>query len=317
MSIDGITIAIPTRNRAAILAKTLDGLRALNVTGAGAFEILVIDNDSSDETSSIATGHGARLVHERRLGLNFARNRAIHEARFDVVAFLDDDVDVDPNWLIGLRRAYERSDAAAIGGRAHLVFPGDRPTWLDARDEGYLTKVELGDQPREVEADEIYGVNFSVRRDRVRAVGGFRTDIGRIGGGLMGGDELELLERLKRSGGTLMYEPNAIVGHRIDPHRLTRTWFWRRCYEGQFGDAMMMPAGEITVREVARRSWYLLRAAKSVIAAGLKSGLRSAACFHEVLNLASRLGRCSGVTQRWLMNSHDIDSAPELESITG
>ena len=87
------------------------------------------------------------------------------QARFEVVAYLDDDVDVDPGWLKNLCAAYADGEVAGVGGRAYLVYPGRRPRWLGESIEGLLTKVELGPRRRPAGVDELYGVNLSFRKD--------------------------------------------------------------------------------------------------------------------------------------------------------
>ena len=100
-----VSIAIATYNRAGELAKTLAGLALLDTAGCPDHEVLVIDNNSTDTTPEVvkqlASLFGGRLryVREERQGLSHARNRAIEEAQFEIVAYLDDDVDVDPRWL--------------------------------------------------------------------------------------------------------------------------------------------------------------------------------------------------------------------------
>src|SRR5439155_13489614 len=135
-------------------------------------------------------------VEEDKPGLNHARNRAVAESRYDVVAFLDDDVDVDPGWLEALSAAHESGNPAAVGGRAFLVYPAERPSWLGVRDEYYLTKVELGTQRRTADAYELAGVNVSFRKEWFDRVGLFRPDLDRVGKCLLSGGETELLERI-------------------------------------------------------------------------------------------------------------------------
>src|SRR5262245_39953584 len=129
----GITITIQTYNRADELRTTLRSLATIDTKGAPEHEVLVVDNNSSDHTRAVVEelsptfGGKLRYVHESRQGLSYARNRAVTEARHEIIAFLDDDVDVDVNWLRNLAAAYEGGDYAAVGGRAYLVYPTARP----------------------------------------------------------------------------------------------------------------------------------------------------------------------------------------------
>src|SRR3954449_731537 len=145
-----VSIAIATYNRAGEVEKTLATLARLDTAGCPEHELLVIDNNGTAPTADVVGrmaplfGGRLRYVREPRQGLSHARNRAIDEARYEVVAYLDDDVDTDPGWLRHLTAAYADGDVAGVGGRAYLVFPGPRPRWLGAAIEGLLTKVELG-----------------------------------------------------------------------------------------------------------------------------------------------------------------------------
>src|SRR5262245_31904496 len=97
--------------------------------GVPEHEVLVVDNNSSDHTPAVTEElAGAfvgplRYVREPRQRLSHPRNRAVAAARHEIVAFLDDDVDVDPHWLRSMASAFESGDYAAIGGRASLVYP--------------------------------------------------------------------------------------------------------------------------------------------------------------------------------------------------
>ena len=107
----GISVAIATHNRASELERTLKSLERVDFRGED-YEILVIDNRSDDDTVGRESPRQGqfdgrlRHVREDRLGLSYARNRAIEEARYEIIAFLDDDVDVAPEWLRSLSRAY-------------------------------------------------------------------------------------------------------------------------------------------------------------------------------------------------------------------
>src|SRR5262249_52702573 len=145
-----VTIAIATYNRAGEVEKTLSGLAEMDTAECPDHEILVVDNNSTDGTADVVARMGPRFggrlryVRELNQGLSHARNRAIDEAQYEIIAYLDDDVDVDPKWLRNLSAAFAATEAAVVGGRAFLVYPGPRPRWLGDTIEGLLTKVELG-----------------------------------------------------------------------------------------------------------------------------------------------------------------------------
>ena len=123
MSLD-VTVAICTWNRRALLESTLASLTELAVPADASWELVIVDNGSSDDTAGLVSQWTdkhvlpLRYVHEPNLGLSNARNRAIRERRSDWVLFTDDDVILDRNWLAGFLESRRRHPmAGAIGGR--------------------------------------------------------------------------------------------------------------------------------------------------------------------------------------------------------
>ncbi|MCI0705127.1 MAG: glycosyltransferase family 2 protein [Planctomycetia bacterium] len=296
-----VSIAIPTYNRAAEVEKTLATLAHLDLAGCPDHEILVIDNNSTDATPVVVErmtplfGGRLRCVRETQQGLNHARNRAIQEARHEIVAYLDDDVDVDPKWLRHLSEAYASGDIAGVGGRAYLVYPGPKPQWLGESIEGLLTKVELGPKRRPAGVDEIYGVNLSFRKDWLHRAGGFRPDLDRVGTRLTGGGDDEMIRRVIALGGVMLYEPGAAVGHRVPPGRMRRKWFWNRCLWGGVTEARLWPNEQVTLYQLLRATWHVGLMSWRTFRAGLWNGPRSAVCFRQALNVATRTGIWAGL----------------------
>jgi glucosyl-dolichyl phosphate glucuronosyltransferase len=320
----GISVTIQTYNRAEELRTTLRTLGGVDTSGVPDYELIVVDNNSSDRTPQVVQeaapdfGGKLRYFRETRQGLSHARNRAIAEARYDVVAFLDDDVNVDSGWLRNLASAFSSGDFAAVGGRALLVYPSSRPAWLGDRTEGLLTKMDYGLEPRVAKPDELYGVNLSFRKKWLRTVGGFRTDLGRVGTCLIGGEETELLERIAAAGGKLLYEPSALVGHRVAPDRLRRKWFWSRCYWGYRGQARVVPHSRPRPVEILRWSARFTRAALCVGRATVTNGPSSEEWFYQSRVFASRLGYLMGLLGRWWYdrqpNAIDLSEAAPLRA---
>jgi GT2 family glycosyltransferase len=217
-----ITIAICSKDRWDWVDRLLRSIEAL--PDREDLEILVVDNASADaRMRTICEGRpGVRHVREDLVGLNFARNRAIREARGAIVAFLDDDVTVDRNWLRGMRRAWsENPDAGCVTG---LVLPMALETEAQIRFElrgGFRRGFRPFRFGRERYRERHHpggagrfgaGANMSLRRDAVRALGGFdeALDTGRP---LPGGGDLDIFYRVIRSGAVLVYEPQACVFH--------------------------------------------------------------------------------------------------------
>jgi len=203
-----ITVAIPTRNRSAYLEVALRSLRRQRT--AVPFEVVVVDDGSTDQTARVAEELGARVVRlERQAGLNAARNRAVAEAAGEVVAFLDDDVRVPPGWITALAKgiaAYPQSDAFGGPIRPCIEGTGGRGC---GREKPPITTLDLGPEDREAEA--VWGANMAIRRSAFNRCGPFDERIGDHG------DEEEWLERLRAAGGTITYLAGAWVEHRRAP----------------------------------------------------------------------------------------------------
>jgi glycosyltransferase involved in cell wall biosynthesis len=301
-----ITVAIPTYNRADELRQTLASLTRVETDHLDDYEVLVIDNNSTDDTRAVVEGFQPafaghlRCVLESEQGLNHARNRAVAEAAHPVVAFLDDDVEVDVHWLCAVADAFSSSKPAAVGGKAYLIFPSSRPMWLPTACEGLLSKVDRGPTRRPAAPDELYGLNLSVDKNWIARVGSFRPDLDRVGSCLISGGEEELLQRIHDAGGNLLYEPAAVVGHRVGPHRLRRRWFWSRYYWDHRGSARKLTAADLSFHSFARASWHVARAAARVGLGLFAHRPRSAEMFERCRVLAGRMGAWVGFVERCL-----------------
>jgi glycosyltransferase involved in cell wall biosynthesis len=223
-----ITVAVCTRDRPEDLRRCLQAISELSTPVA---EVLVIDNASADDsTRRVAEEFGVRCVREPRAGLDWARNRALLEARSPVVAFADDDVLVHPRWAQNLARALEdEPDAVLVTG---LVVPAELATAAQVMFEAiggfgrgcsrrwFSVAVDRGQVAARAHpgtGDAGTGANMAVRRERVLALGGFdpALDVGTATGG---GGDLEMYFRVLAAGDLVLYEPGAVVLHR---HRVT------------------------------------------------------------------------------------------------
>lgn len=236
-----LSVAICTKDRAQRLGRLLDSLLPL-ITGSpfAAVEILVVDNASVDEATRLAVEArpGVRYLREDRTGLDFARNAALHAASGDYLAYLDDDVVVDRDWLLGLHSAW--SDAPIAGGFSGLVLPFRLDTEAQIYFEangGFGRGFSRIDHRAAKSGNPLHpvgtgivgaGCNMCFRRELLLELGGFDEALD-TGGPLPGGGDLDIFYRVLRSGHGIVYEPRYAVYHE---HRETldqlqrQYWSW-------------------------------------------------------------------------------------------
>ncbi len=228
-----ITALVCTYNRAPTLRRMLTSFYAQDCLDLP-HELILVDNNSTDETQAVAAefAHqpGFRCIVETKQGLSPARNRGIAESTGDIIACLDDDVLLDPQWLAKLQACYDETGAQVVGGRSYLVIEGDPPPWFGPDFRRYLSEVDLGDDRCDAgDGSRLFGLNVSFNKDALLHNGGFDARLGRTGGQLLCGEERTLIARIHAAQGKILYEPAARVGHIIDANRLNMAYFLRLC----------------------------------------------------------------------------------------
>jgi glycosyltransferase involved in cell wall biosynthesis len=236
-SVPDATLLIATYNRAALLSETLDSIRALQVAPGRRWDVVVVDNNCTDDTRAVVERHARnypvplRYVFEGRQGRSSALNTGIAASRGSVIAMTDDDVRVEEGWLDAACDALADPSIAYAGGPVTPIWEAPPPRWLD------LTRGDLwgtiaiqdhgGDRFLYEEARKVpLGANMAARRSLFAAIGVFRADLGRSSGRLLMGQEVpELLMRARAAGRRGLYVPAMRVHHHIPAARLTRGYF--------------------------------------------------------------------------------------------
>lgn len=226
-----VSIIICTYNRCDMLAAALQSVEQLTIPAGLDWEVVVVDNNSRDETKGVALGFEGQLpiryTFERQQGKTIALNRAVREAAGELLAFTDDDVRLDPAWLSELARAAGADPAAGwFGGRTLPLWPDGRPAWL--REEslaalsGFFVTHDLGDAERRYgdKDDPPIGANMAVRRAVFERIGLYREDLGPSGQRRGTHDDSELIWRAQKAGIPGVYVPSAVCHHRVAPSRL-------------------------------------------------------------------------------------------------
>ncbi|NKE70111.1 glycosyltransferase [Nitrospiraceae bacterium HYJII51-Mn-bac16s-1-B09] len=195
-----ISVVVCSYNGAGTIRDCFEGLLRLDYPS---FEVIVVDDGSTDETAAITKEFGFQLIRTENRGLASARNTGLAAAQGEIVAYIDDDAYPDPHWLTYLASTFMRTTHVGVGG-PNLPPPGDGPiAECVANAPGGPVHVLLSDQ----EAEHIPGCNMAFRKSALLEVGGcdpqFRA----------AGDDVDLCWRLQQRGGTLGFSPAAMVWH--------------------------------------------------------------------------------------------------------
>lgn len=208
--------------------------------------LLVIDhNDELFDMVTARFGDNERVTILRNVekqGLSGARNTGVAAAHGDIVAFLDDDAHADSDWAHRLLGHYGDSAVAGVGGYATPVWPdGIRPTWMPREFDWVVGCSYTGQPTKLTPVRNPIGCNMSLRRSVVDAVGGFRSEVGRVGATPVGGEETELCLRVGDNAGsnTILFDPSMRVSHHVSADRTTLRYFVRRCYHEGLSKAVV------------------------------------------------------------------------------
>jgi glycosyltransferase involved in cell wall biosynthesis len=250
-----VTVILCTYNRCETLARALESVAASTVPSSVEWEVLVVDNNSTDRTheavKAFLRSHPKRFryLFEARQGKSHALNTAVKEARGDVLAFMDDDVTVDPAWLQNLTSSLHDGTWAGAGGRILPAQNISPPRWL-ALDGPYsmggmlYAHFDLGDMPQQLDRAP-YGTNMAFRKEMFEKHGGFRTDLGPGASREFPhfNEDTEFGRRLIAAGGRLRYEPSAVVYHLVFQDRIRKEYLLTSWFD----------YGRSVVRETGRR----------------------------------------------------------------
>jgi glycosyltransferase involved in cell wall biosynthesis len=300
------SIIVPTCNRADSLARTLQSLCAQRVQAD--YQILVVDNGPTDETRRVAlegiAAHPQQMIHyiqEPIPGLLSGRHRGALEAKSDLLIFVDDDIEPEPGWLAAFLDSFRDPTVQLVGGPSLPSYEGQPPDWLEkfwieTPSRGkictWLSLIDLGDREMVVDPTFVLGLNLGIRRSALLAAGGFHPDC--IPDHLQhwqGDGETGLALKLRKLGFLAVYQPRALVRHRISPSRLSVEHFERRGYYQGVCDSYtkirataFAPAGR----------WRLTRDIKSLVG-NAGSVLRQLRCSwtedRDVADIRKRVGR--------------------------
>ncbi len=195
-----ISVIVCSYNGARTIRDCFEGLLTLEYPN---FEVIVVDDGSTDGTAAMAHEYGFRLISTENRGLSSARNTGLAAATGEIVAYIDDDAWPDPHWLMYLAATFLSTDHVGVGG-PNIPPGGDGPiAECVANAPGGPVHVLLSDR----EAEHIPGCNMAFRRTALEAIGGFDPQF------RTAGDDVDLCWRLQQQGWTIGFSPGAMVWH--------------------------------------------------------------------------------------------------------
>jgi len=224
-----ISIIICTYNRDDFIVKCLDGVKKQTCL-KDKYEIVLVNNNSTDSTDKLCLDFknsnpelNFNYFVEMKQGLSAARNRGIREAKSQLLAFIDDDAIVCPDYVEEIIRFFDNNeDADALGGKILPLYESERPKWMSKFLEPLMSVINLGNADKEFPKNKYpIGANMIVRNSIISKVGDFNENLGRTGKNMLGGEEKDLFNRIRLVGGKIWYSPKPWVYHQVPDKRLT------------------------------------------------------------------------------------------------
>jgi glycosyltransferase involved in cell wall biosynthesis len=327
-----VSVIVPTRDRAGLLARCLDSLVAQTLP-ADQFEVVVVDNGSTDDTRSVAKSYGDKLrlqyLYAAEPGLHVGRHAGMQSASSPILVFCDDDIEAVPTWLEAVAHAFETEGIALVGGNCYPRFEVQPPAWLErwwseegvsGRALGYLSILDFGEGRFSIDPCHVWGCNFAIRRDLLVAIGGFHPD-GMPADRLpyRGDGESYVAAAIHAKGGQVWFDSRASVRHFVPRGRMTPGYFEQRAFAQGISESYRMirrrgglrvPLRErlsITMRARLSRAWYRLRSLVAADAAERELARvrsRAAAAFVRGIQFHRQRVRADQALLQWVLKEN-------------
>lgn len=238
-----LSVIIPTRNRSALLEKAIESL-TVQTYSQDDFEVIVIDNGSTDGTKSIVESYKQKLpnlsyAYEASPGLHIGRHKGLELSKGDILVYADDDIEAFPTWLEGIAESFEDPSVALVGGNNFPNYETPPPAWVEllwnetplGRANGMYSILDFGNVIQEISPMYVWGCNFSIRKEVLLRVGGFHPD------GMpeeflryRGDGESAVSSGILNAGYKTIFNPKALVYHFVPAKRMTSDYIFKRGY---------------------------------------------------------------------------------------
>jgi len=239
-----LSVIIPTRNRANLLHMTLKSI-ALQTFPINEFEVIVVDNGSTDNTKQVVENFNKdkkniRYFYDPTPGLHVGRHRGLKEANAELLVYADDDIEAFPDWLEAVWESFQDNEVVLVGGKNLPKWEAEPPYWIYemwmeinnyGHSLGYLSILDFGDEIIEIDPGYVWGCNFSIRKKTLLEAKGFHPDgfpqdmIKYRGDG-----ETSVTNYIQNKKYKTIYNPKASVYHFVPKNRMTIDYFCKRAF---------------------------------------------------------------------------------------
>lgn len=327
------SVIIPTRNRADLLADCLDSLCRQSLA-AGAFEVIVVDNGSTDHTRQVTERYAGilsiRCIEASEPGLHVGRHAGRRAATSGILLFADDDIRAGPTWVESVVKAFEDQQVGLVGGNNYPEFEAEPPAWLRkwwetpgprGKSVGYLSILDFGDVDGPGDPSYVWGCNFAVRATALDQVGGFHPDgLPREKVLLRGDGESYVARAVAGAGWATRFVAGASVRHRVPASRMTAGYFERRGYDQGVSDSYTQIRSSRRVGSAVRlqASSWLRHQVRTLRHRAAYGSTQTDAALVNVLRAASRAWRkgyldharacrCDPALMEWVLKDGYLD----------
>lgn len=250
------------------LSYFLDCIESLRKQSFKAVEVILVLDPIANlvEFYKSRLSDDVKIVVSDKCGLSNARNVGVKNARGEIIAFIDDDAVADVNWLENIIKNYEDPDVVSVGGLIRPLWEKGSPAWFPEELNWVVGCSYKGLPENRACVRNPIGCNMSFRKSVFEKVGYFRSDVGRFGKKLLAGEEPEFSIRIyeRISGAKIIFEPNAVVYHRVDKNRLSLRYLLKRAFyeglsKGLISDSQRLSSNVLSAEDQYLK--YLLRVA--------------------------------------------------------
>ncbi len=245
-----LSVIIPTRNRASLLEKTIESI-ALQTYPSHLFELIVVDNGSTDSTGKVCRSfeqlfENFTYLFESKPGLHSGRHIGCKASQGEILVYGDDDIRAFPTWLEGVSESFQELSVTLVGGKILPKFESEPPEWFAnlwgvtpwGKSLGYYSLIDFGDEVKEISPLYVYGCNFSIRKQVLLDFGGFHPDsVPKELLRFRGDGETAVSQAIDKKGYKTIYNPKASVYHWVSTEKMTYDYLYKRAFAQGISDS--------------------------------------------------------------------------------